>query len=261
MLKNYFLVAIRNLWRSKAFSLINLSGLTLGIAFSLVILLWVEDEKSIDGFHANSSRIYNIYEREFADGKVETDYSTPGLLAEEMKKRLPEVEYASSYAQNGEKTFQVGDKIMKQAGQYANEDFLKVFNYPLLEGTVSGALNSPSGIAVSEKMAIDFFGSAKEAIGKTIRCDNKDDFKITAVFENVPDKSSISFDFLINWNVFMEQNPWAKNFDNTNPPSGCRVFDISPVSTPFLQILTVIPPLLNGKGKIPLHDLSLPRFQ
>lgn len=157
MLKNYFLVALRNFSRSKVFSIINLAGLTLGIAFCLVILLWVEDERQMDSFHANSSRIYNIYEREFADGKVEIDYSTPGLLSEELKKRLPEVEYAASYTSNRERTFEAGENVFKQSGRYSNEDFLKIFNYPLLEGNVSAALSSPSSIAVSEKMATVFF--------------------------------------------------------------------------------------------------------
>jgi hypothetical protein len=96
MLKNYFTIAWRNFWKSKFFSFINLFGLTLGIAFSLMIMLWVQDEWSMDAFHVNSSRLYNIYEREYADGKVEIDYSTPGLLAAEMKKKIPEVESLAS---------------------------------------------------------------------------------------------------------------------------------------------------------------------
>lgn len=217
MLKNYLLTAWRNFWRRKVISFINLTGLILGFAFSLMILLWVEDERSIDGFHKNSSRIFNIYEREYADGKVELDYSTPGLLAEEMKKQFPEVAHASVYARNNDKTFQAGDKIIKYNGQYANEDFLKVFNYKLLAGNAKDALSLPVNIAISEKMAVDLFGSVKEAIGKTIRCENRDDFSITAVFENVPANSSITFNYLINWHIFLTQNPWAKDFSNTAP--------------------------------------------
>ncbi len=182
-----------------------------------MILFWVEDERSIDGFHTYSSRIYNIYEKEYADGKVELDYSTPGLLAQEMKKQLPDIEYASVYARNREKTFQAGDKIIKYTGQYANEDFLKVFNYKLLAGNVKDALAFPVNIAISEKMAIDLFGSVKEAFGKTIRSENRDDFSVTAVFENVPVNSSIQFDYLINWHIFLTQNPWATDFGNTAP--------------------------------------------
>ena len=129
MLKNYFTIAWRNFWKSKLFSLINLLGLTLGIAFSLMILLWVQDEQSINAFHENSSRLFNIYEREYADGKIEIDYSTPGLLAAELKKKIPEIEFATSYARNDERTFKAGNTILKREGQFATEDFFKVFSY------------------------------------------------------------------------------------------------------------------------------------
>lgn len=95
----------------------------MGIAFSLMILLWVQDERRMDAFHAHSSRLYNIYEREYADGKVEIDYSTPGLLAAEMKKKIPEVEYATSYARNYERTFKVGDMILKKKGSMPRKIF------------------------------------------------------------------------------------------------------------------------------------------
>src|SRR5215470_4396061 len=98
MLKNYLLVALRNLKRNKIFSLINIMGLALGMACSLFILLWVQDEKSMDGFHKNGKRLYYLYERQYYDGKVESGTYTPGPMAEEMKKVLPEVEYASGYA-------------------------------------------------------------------------------------------------------------------------------------------------------------------
>jgi putative ABC transport system permease protein len=217
MIKNYFKIAWRNFWKSKLFSFINLSGLTLGITFSLLIVLWVTDERSIDSFHANSSRLFNIYEREYADGNIEIDYSTPGLLAEEMKKKMPEVEFATSYAQNHERTFKVGDIVLKRRGQYATEDFFKVFSFTLLYGQPQNVLSSPQSIALSKEMANDFFGSAEAALGKTIiRSENKDNFTITAIFE-VPQNSSKKFDYLINWQNFLRDNSWAKDFDNTGP--------------------------------------------
>jgi putative ABC transport system permease protein len=216
MIKNYFKIAWRNFWKSKLFSFINLLGLTLGFAFSLMILLWIQDERSIDAFHINSSRLFNVYEKEFADGKVEIDYSTPGLLAAELKKKIPEIEYATSYARGYERTFKVGNKILKKEGQFATEDFFKVFSYPLIIGQSQNALNAPQSIALSKKMANDFFGSAEAAIGKTIRCENEEDFTVNAVFD-VPTNSSIKFDYLINWQNFIRNNEWAKDFDNTAP--------------------------------------------
>src|SRR5215204_583481 len=93
MLKNYLKIALRNFWRNRSFSFINIFGLALGLACSLLIMLWVQDERSVDAFHAK--QLYQVYERQYYDGKVEASYPTQGLLAEELKKQIPEIEYSS----------------------------------------------------------------------------------------------------------------------------------------------------------------------
>src|ERR1700753_753682 len=94
MLKNYLKTALRNLWRNKVFSAINISGLSLGMTCSLLILLWVQDEKSVNAFHANQDRLFQIYNRGITEGRVSGGYGTQGLLADELKKQLPQVEAA-----------------------------------------------------------------------------------------------------------------------------------------------------------------------
>ena len=79
------------------FSFINITGLALGIACSLLIMLWVQDEKSMDTFHSNRSRLYNLYERQYYDGRIEAGYFTPGQLGWEIKKKIPEIEYSANY--------------------------------------------------------------------------------------------------------------------------------------------------------------------
>src|SRR5215475_9920687 len=98
MIKNYFKIAFRNMMRYKVFSLINILGLALGMACSILILLWVQDERGIDNFHENKNRLYAVYQRQFIDNKIEAGYFTPGLLGAEMKRVIPEIEYASSFA-------------------------------------------------------------------------------------------------------------------------------------------------------------------
>ena len=97
MIKNYLKIAWRNIVRNKAFSIINIMGLALGLACSLLIMLWVNDEKNVDAFHANGKYLYQVYERNFYDGKVTADYPTQGLLAEELKRVIPEIQYASGF--------------------------------------------------------------------------------------------------------------------------------------------------------------------
>src|SRR5688572_31641340 len=103
MIKHLFKTALRNLVRNKSFSAINLSGLALGMACSLLILLWVHDEYSMNAFHENGDRLYSVYERQHYRDKVDAFHSTPGILADELKRIFPEVEYATGVAWFGEK--------------------------------------------------------------------------------------------------------------------------------------------------------------
>ncbi|MDR3715971.1 MAG: ABC transporter permease [Puia sp.] len=217
MLKNYFKVAWRTIRNNKAFSAINIIGLAFGMACSLLILLWVKDERSVDSFFANGDRVFRIFNREYVDGKKEAGYWTPGLLAGELKKNIPEIEYASGVNSAEGNTFEAGGKILKQDGLFADSDYFKILSYPLLQGNAETALNTPEAIALSDKMATKFFGDAKTAIGKTLRYQNRKDFKVTAVFADPPENSSLKFDFVINWMAYVQDNEWVKDWRNNSP--------------------------------------------
>ncbi len=207
--------------RNKAFSVINISGLSLGMACSLLILLWVQDERSVDNMHTNGDRLYIVYERQYVDDKINGGYYTPGVLANEMKRTIPEIEKASGFAWQADSpdrlTFQVGNKILKFDGCYADSDYFQMFSYPLIKGQPATALNTPVSLCISNKMAKAFFGSADEAIGKTIRYENRKDLTVTAVFDDLPKNVSAKFDFLINWPSFLDDNSWAKEWGNNGP--------------------------------------------
>jgi hypothetical protein len=121
MFKNYFKTAWRNIVRNKTFSVINILGLALGLTCSLLILLWVMNERSVDNFHKNGDRLYAIYERRFVNGEVGAGYATPGLLATEMKRSIPEIKYASGFAWIDDVpdhlTFEAGNSV-KYTGEF-----------------------------------------------------------------------------------------------------------------------------------------------
>jgi len=217
MIKNYLKIAWRNLWNNKFFSAINILGLALGMACSVLILLWVQNELSIDAYHANGPRLYQVFERQYFDNQIQGQYATPGVLPDEMKKIIPEVEYATGTSDYNQNTFRVGDKILKLNGSYAGPDFFKMFSYKLLQGNPKTALNTPVSIAISRKMAEDFFKSPQDALGKTIRYENKSNFTITAVFENLPENASTKFEYVINWDDYLIENSWAKSWGNNGP--------------------------------------------
>ncbi len=220
MIRNYLKIAWRNLVRNKAFSVINVAGLALGLACSMMIFLWVSDEKKVDAFHENGSRLFQVYERSLYEGKWNAGYHTQGLLAEELKRVIPGIQYASAceYAAmpGMQNNFEAGGKTNKMTGMFVDTDFLLMFSYPLLTGRAGDALNRPDVIAISRKMADIFFDSPEKAIGKTIRFENKEDLQVTAVFEDIPASSTQQFDFLRSWTDFKKQNQWINNWGNTS---------------------------------------------
>ncbi len=217
MIKNYIKIAWRNLWRNKFFSTINISGLALGMGCSILIMLWVQNELNMDAFHVNQSRLYTVIERQYYDGKVVGQYSVPGVLANQLKHDIPDIEYATNYGWNNDNTFRAGDKILKLQGTSADSDFFKMFSYPLLEGSAKTALNTPLSIAISRKMAVDFFGSPHAAMGQAVRYNNQTNLKVSAVFEDVPHNSSQQFEYVVNWQNFLKENGWAKQWGNNGP--------------------------------------------
>lgn len=217
MFKHYLTVSIRNLIRQKVFSFINIVGLALGMTCCLFILLWVKDEKSVDNFHANGDKLYNVYQTVNSNNVITGSYATAirfqdnrGYLPiADVKQAVPEVESITFYATGYElpwgypETFQVGERIHKLEGSRAGEDFLNMFSYPVIAGDRKTALKDISSIALSRKMAMMFFDTPENAIGKSIRYENRLDFVVTAVFEDVPPQSSLKFEFLINWESHM----------------------------------------------------------
>lgn len=225
MIKNYLKIAWRNVIRHKIHTAINVIGLTLGMTCCLFIFLWVQDEKSVDNFHVNGKNLYTVYETVTTPGKITGSYTTPlrfinqnaDFLMDDIKASVPEIKSHAFYATGYElpwghpETFQVGEKIMKLEGSRAGSDFFKMFSYKLIEGTPENALKDMSGIAISRKMAVMFFGSPANAMGKTLRYENHLNFMVAAVFEDVSPKSSLKFDFLFNWEAQKKLLNWATN--------------------------------------------------
>lgn len=218
MFKNYFKTAWRNLISQKAHSFINIAGLSVGIACSLLIFLWAQNELSVDAFHANNARLYKVYEREYYKDHVDGNYDMPGLLAQELKRSIPEVEDAIMMQDdNHAAVLQAGEKIIKAEGTAAGAGLFTMFNYPLLQGNAVAALNAPVNITLAQNIAETLFGSAQNAMGKTVRFDNKHEYIVTAVFKNFLPNASRRFDYVISWEAWLQDNEWAKDWGNSGP--------------------------------------------
>ena len=218
MFKNYLNTGLRNALRDKFFTLINLSGLVLGMVCFLFIFLWIQDEKSIDQQHNKASSLYNVYYTISSDGKVSGTYATPPNydtiskryfpLLEGVENEVSGIERTNFYVTGYElpwgypETFEVGDKMYKLEGARASSDFFQMFDYPIIAGNAIDPLNDIGTIAISRKMAQMFFDRPQDAIGKTLRYENSTDLTVTAVFEDLTPKSTWSFDFLIDWESY-----------------------------------------------------------
>src|SRR5450432_4135939 len=174
MLKNYFKTAIRNLARNKVFSIINISGLAIGMASTILILLWIKNEMGYDRFYAKTERIYMMYNRDRINGSMLAIDQTPTVMAPTLKQDYPEVEDAIRV--NGI-TFllTVGEKHLNVRGAFADSGFLSVFNFPLLKGDAEKTLKGTSNIVLTQKLAKKLFGE-EDAMGKIVRIDSAENF-------------------------------------------------------------------------------------
>jgi putative ABC transport system permease protein len=245
MFRNYFKTAWRNLIKDKQFSLLNLIGLSTGLACVLLIYVWVNDELSIDKFNKNDSRLYQVLKKN-ADGTgaIQVSETTQGLLAQSIAKQLPEVEFATCVKKQHEPgILSFGDKLIKVKLEFAGKDFFNVFSYELISGDKKNALADISDILLSDKTALKLFNTT-DVIGKTIKWDLKDDdadfknvYKITGVFKAPPSNATDQFDVLFPFDLYAQKNAggmgdvtfWGSNMVSTyvvlKPGANARAFN------------------------------------
>jgi predicted permease len=206
---------LRNIWRNKVFSFINVFGLALGLACSLLIILWVSDELRYDQFHARGAGLYQVMENQAWSGiEINSTQATPGTLAPALKAEIPEVELAAKVTWEQEDLLTVGDKANKEKGHYASPDFFRMFSFPLVQGNPATAIASPTAIVISQNLARKYFGTEEAAMGKTIRVNNKDNFLVTGIMRDVPENSSLKFDYVLPEEYFEKENQWLKEWGN-----------------------------------------------
>ncbi len=193
MIKNYLKIAFRNLVRHKAYSLLNISGLAIGMACSILILLWVNDELSFDRFHANANEIYRLT---CNAGDFNAAVSPAGM-GEGLQKDMPEIKACVRVSKTSTNLFEVGNnKFEEKRAFFVDSNFLQVFDFRLLKGNPVTALQRPDGILITEEMAKKYFGS-EEALGKTIKRDNSENFTVTGILADPPSNSHLQFDFIL----------------------------------------------------------------
>lgn len=221
MIKNFFVIALRNIRQSPLYAFINIFSLAIGLASCMIIYLFIKDERSFDSFHAKKNNLYRLDEVQNFTGTnlQKVALSMPGM-APNMANEFPEV---VSYARFMGRTKQLVQRDEKQVllPNLATVDstFLDLFDFEVLQGDRSTALDEPYSMMVTESTARRFFDSPDVAMGESLKFRDKE-FKITGILKDVPEQSHMQFDALVSMTTITSENKefddrWGSNFLNT----------------------------------------------
>lgn len=209
MFKNYFKTGWRNLLRSKVYSGLNIVGLATGMAVALLIGLWVYNEYSYDRFIPDYEQLYKVRRNYNSNGEILTFTSTSLKLADALRNQIPEIEWVAESDWRGSHGLMVGDKKLYMKGIQIGSDFLRMFQYPLLQGNPKTVLQDPYSIVLTQSTAKALFGT-ENVVGKTVRYDNKNALRVTGILKDIPANSSFQFNFIVPFSYYEQTSPWVK---------------------------------------------------
>ena len=215
MIRNYFRVTIRNIARHKVFTFLNIAGLAIGMAASLLILLWVQDELSYDRFNKKGEHIYRVEEDQFYSGARYHVTVTPHPSGPVWREKIPEIVEQARINRLPRVLFRNGEKVFFESSIIASDSGLfKMFTLPLLRGDPATALSAPYSIVLSEKLANKYFGDTNP-LGMTVTLENRFQFMVTGVMKEIPENSIFSFEGIIPYSFLKEigavSNSWGSN--------------------------------------------------
>ena len=220
MMKNYLRLAIRRLRRQKGFTAINVLGLSVGLACSFFILLWVHDELGHDRFHAQGDRLYRVLHNvKYADGRFDTWNEVPMPLAAVLERQVPEITDAVLVTWEMARVVTRQNEAFRERGIQAGPAFFEIFSFPFIHGDPHTALDDPDAVVISERLAQKHFGpdwrTTGFVLGQTLRMGNQRDATVTGVFKDVPRNSTLQFDFVLPIEEFIARNPWLDTWESS----------------------------------------------
>ena len=221
MVRNYFAIALRKIRQSPLYAFINIFSLAIGLAACMVIYLFIRDERSFDAFHTKNSSIYRLDEIQNFTGTnlQKVALSMPGM-GPSMVTDYPEVVTFTRFWDLGKTLFKLDEKqVLVDLVRATDSTFLDIFDFPLLVGDHTTALDEPHTMILTEKTALKFFETVESALGKSLNV-SSEEFKITGVLKNVPENSHLQFDALLSMTTFTRRDAqfnhrWGGNFLNT----------------------------------------------
>jgi ABC-type antimicrobial peptide transport system permease subunit len=218
MLKNYFLIAYRNLLRNKEYSFINILGLAISIASCLVLYYMLRYELSFDTFHTNKKHIYRVVtQTNYAEG-IEYEDGVPAPLPEAMRLDVPQIKKLTVILSNPNSQIDVADdrqprhetKFREERGVFfAEPEFFEIFDFEWLHGSPDQSLAEPNTVILTQETAEKYFGDWKNAIGKTVQYNNTNLLKVTGILKNIPANSDFPLKVVISYKTREENTNWG----------------------------------------------------
>lgn len=209
MLRNYIKIAFRSLLKNQTYSIINIGGLAIGLASSILIFLWVADEYSYDTFQVNYNNIYKLYQTQEWNSHIGTGNSMPYKLKETLPQKSSKIKSVVMTNWGEGNLLQVGENRLNKYGISASEDFFKMFSYEMIEGDPATALDEPTKIVISESTAKSFFKDGN-ALNQTIKVDNSNELKVSGIIKDVPEQSFLAFDYVLPFSYYEKTNSWIR---------------------------------------------------
>ncbi|HTE25259.1 ABC transporter permease [Flavitalea sp.] len=213
MLITYFKIAWRSLFKNPVSSVLNIAGLSIGLATAIIILFIIQSESAYDKFHANLESIHLVMTNEKLPEGIVTGRITQGPLGPDLKNELPELKYVARMSQPGTQLIRYGDKSLYEKGMYAEADFFRMMSFPAVEGDIIKSLANPGSIVLTERTALKLFGKDR-AVGKTLVLNNSHNMLVTAIIRNIPENSSTQFDVLLPFGLYEKENESTKRWDH-----------------------------------------------
>lgn len=203
-------IALRNLWRNKGFTLINLGGLAIGLASCMVLLLYVAYEYGYDKQFTDYDKTYVLYNNQKTSSETFSFMAFPGRLKDDVKTRVPGVTKVSRLSYPEYQLLTYNHNNFKASASFADPDFLKMFDYKVLKGNPAAFLKNPDGVILSETLAKNLFGN-EDPLNKVVKLDNNESLKVEGIIEDRPKNSTLEIDYLMSWTLYEKLNPWAKD--------------------------------------------------
>ncbi|WP_316803643.1 ABC transporter permease [Pedobacter nototheniae] len=202
-------IALRNLWKNKGFSLINIGGLAIGLASCMILLLYVAYEWSYDKQFTDSDKTYIVYQHSPANGKIFSWAWTPNAMADEVREKIPGVKNSSHSTYPSPKLITVGENKLTSRVLFSDPSFIKILDYKFIKGNPNQVLKDINTIILTKSFAKKLFGN-EDPINKTVKLENQDVLKVEAIIEDIPANNSITFEALMPWALFERRESWAK---------------------------------------------------